>query len=219
MTWYKSLPDESITSWKGLDKLFSRNFTASRRHPKCEASLEAIIQGKDELLRAYIERFNKEVIQVSTTTDMKKYLLDHGLWPRFDFAKAVGIDTPATLDTFFLKVHSYIQYEEKEAAHAARDSRHEQNTTSTRQEEDSRRGTDKKKEDKTRDATDYKGPSGKFRVYTSLNASREHILTECVNYDFQTAWVPFLKQLLARPNVDKSKYCRFHKGHGHNTVD
>ncbi|XP_058752427.1 uncharacterized protein LOC131625598 [Vicia villosa] len=173
MTWYKSLPDESIKSWKGLGRLFSRHFTAFRRHPKSEASLEAIIQGKYEPFRAYIERFDKEAVQ----------------------------------------------YEEKEAAHAARDSRHEENTKSTRQEEGSRKGTDKKKEDKTRDARDYKGPFGKFRDYTTLNASQECILTKCANAEFQTGRARFPKQLPAQPNVDKLKYCRFHKGHGHNTED
>ena len=52
MAWYKSLPDESISSWRQLGRIFSRHFTASRRHPKTEASLEAIIQGKEESLRA-----------------------------------------------------------------------------------------------------------------------------------------------------------------------
>lgn len=72
IAWHKSLLDEFITSWKGLGRLFSRYFTASRRHPKFKASLEVIIQGKYDPLRVYIERFNKEAIQVSTTGDMKK---------------------------------------------------------------------------------------------------------------------------------------------------
>ncbi|XP_058732619.1 uncharacterized protein LOC131604175 [Vicia villosa] len=162
MTWYKILSDESITSWKVLGKLFSRHFTASRRYPKSEASLEAIIQGKDESLRAYIERFNKEAVQVSTTAHMKKFLLERGLRPRSDFAKAVGTETPATLDEFFLKAQAYIQYEEIEAAHAFRNSRHEESSKNARQ-DDSRRGTEKKKDDKTRDPKDYKTPAGKFR--------------------------------------------------------
>ncbi|MCI97073.1 hypothetical protein A2U01_0118373, partial [Trifolium medium] len=33
------------------------------------------------------ERFNKEAVQVNTTDDMKKYLLERGLRPRSDFAK------------------------------------------------------------------------------------------------------------------------------------
>ncbi|XP_058782841.1 uncharacterized protein LOC131657461 [Vicia villosa] len=218
MTRYKSLPDESVTSWKVLEKLFSRHFTTSRRHPKSEASLEAIIQGKDESLRAYIERFNKEVVQVSTTAHMKKFLLERGLRPRSDFAKAVGIETPATLDEFFLKAQAYIQYEEKEVAHAVRNSRQEENTKGARQ-DDSHRGTNKKKEDKGRDPKDYKASVGKFREYTPLNASRERILNERANAEFQMGKVRFPKSMPTRPNMDNSKFFRFHKGHGHNTED
>ena len=58
MSWYKNLAPESITSWRNLKAQFARHFTASRRHPKSEATLEGIVQGKDEPLRAYIERFN-----------------------------------------------------------------------------------------------------------------------------------------------------------------
>ncbi|MCI93682.1 hypothetical protein A2U01_0114980, partial [Trifolium medium] len=47
-----------------------------RRHPKTVATLEAIYQGQDESLRNYIERFNKEVVQVNTTDDRKHYLLE-----------------------------------------------------------------------------------------------------------------------------------------------
>ncbi|XP_058726740.1 uncharacterized protein LOC131598126 [Vicia villosa] len=149
---------------------------------------------------------------------MKKFLLERGLRPRSDFSKAVGIETPATLDEFFLKAQAFIQYEEKEAAHAVRNSRQEENTKGARQ-DDARRGTDKKKDDKGRDPKDYKAPAGKFREYTPLNASRECILNECANAEFQTGKVCFPKTMPAQPNVDKSKFCRFHKGHGHNTED
>ncbi|XP_058722192.1 uncharacterized protein LOC131593949 [Vicia villosa] len=149
---------------------------------------------------------------------MKKFLLEQGLRPRSDFAKADGIETPATLDEFFLKAQAYIQYEEKEATHAVCNSRQEESSKNGRQ-DDSRRGKDKKKDDKGRDPKDYKAPAGKFREYTPLNASRERILNKCANAKFQTGKVRFSKTMPARPNMDKSKFCRFHKGHGHNTED
>ncbi|MCI32501.1 hypothetical protein A2U01_0053715, partial [Trifolium medium] len=72
MAWYQSLAPRSVSSWRDLTKQFCRHFTASCRHPKTVATLEAIIQGKDESLRNFIERFNKEAVQVNTTDDMKK---------------------------------------------------------------------------------------------------------------------------------------------------
>ncbi|GAU33714.1 hypothetical protein TSUD_148650 [Trifolium subterraneum] len=79
MTWYRSLPQGSITSCKDLCKQFTNHFTASRKHPKTEANLEAVHQGPDETLRSYIERFNKEAVQVDVTDDMKKYLMRKNL--------------------------------------------------------------------------------------------------------------------------------------------
>ncbi|GAU47331.1 hypothetical protein TSUD_101190 [Trifolium subterraneum] len=73
MAWYRSLPQGSITSWKDLCKQFTSHFTASRKHPKTEANLEAVRQGPNETFRSYIERFNKEAVQVDVTDDMKKY--------------------------------------------------------------------------------------------------------------------------------------------------
>ncbi|CAL5186312.1 unnamed protein product [Lathyrus oleraceus] len=34
MAWYKSLAPESITSWRVMRSMFTRHFTASRRHPQ-----------------------------------------------------------------------------------------------------------------------------------------------------------------------------------------
>lgn len=52
-----------------------------------------------------------------------------------------------------------------------------------------------------------------------MYASRERILTKCANTEFQIGKVRFPKSMHARPKVDRSKYCRFHKGHRHNTEE
>ena len=64
------------------------------------------------------------MVHVSTIDNIMKYLFERGLYPRSDFAKAVGIETPATLDSLLLKAQAYIQYEEKEPANNAQESRH-----------------------------------------------------------------------------------------------
>ncbi|CAJ2662240.1 unnamed protein product [Trifolium pratense] len=120
MAWYHSLAPRSITSWMDLSDQFRRHFTASRKQPKTEAVLDAIFQADNESLRSFIERFNKEAVQVETTDDMKKYLLQRGLRPNSDFAKAVGIEKPRTFSDLLLKSQPYIQYEEQQAADAAR---------------------------------------------------------------------------------------------------
>jgi len=64
MTWFKNLRRNSIDSWDDLCHEFTAHFTASRTQSKTVASLEAISQGKSELLNDYIERFNKEDVPV-----------------------------------------------------------------------------------------------------------------------------------------------------------
>lgn len=56
----KSLREESIDSMEELCIQFTTHFTTSRRQTKKVATLKAIIQGKRENVRDYIEKFNKK---------------------------------------------------------------------------------------------------------------------------------------------------------------
>ena len=157
---------------------FISSFTASRRHPKTEAALEAIIQRHDETLREFINRFNREAIQVPCADHMKRYLLERGLLPGTEFRKAVGIEPPATFDALLDKARAYMDYEEREAANRARDSRARNHGSSSRQDPPPRRTGEKRKEDRPREVREQRGPSGRFTEYTPLTASRERILAE-----------------------------------------
>ncbi|MCI68142.1 hypothetical protein A2U01_0089401, partial [Trifolium medium] len=77
------LPPGSIDSWTKLCRLFTAHFTTSRRQPKTEAALEAIIQREGEPLRTYL-------VEVKIDDKMKLYLLDRGLRRGSDFAKALA---------------------------------------------------------------------------------------------------------------------------------
>jgi hypothetical protein len=72
VTWFKNLRRNSISSWSHLCHEFTTHFTASRTQPKMVASLEAIVQGRNEPLRDYIERFNKEAVQVRGADETMK---------------------------------------------------------------------------------------------------------------------------------------------------
>ena len=123
MDWYKGLASGSITSGRNLKNQFISSFTASRRHPKTEAALEAIIQRQDETLREFINRFKREAIQVPCANHIKRYLLERGLLPGTEFRKAVGIEPPRTFHALLEKARAYMDYEEREAANRARDPR------------------------------------------------------------------------------------------------
>ncbi|GAU33039.1 hypothetical protein TSUD_151930, partial [Trifolium subterraneum] len=197
-TWWRNLPPGSIDSWEELCRTFTAHFTTSRRHPKTVASLKAIVQGPEEPLRNYIERFNKVSVEVEATDKMKLYLLEEGLREGTKFQEAVGILEVQTLDAFF------------ELA------QREKNVEENSQREE-RRGEEKKREGgKVREA---KPPKSQFTYHTPLNAPRDMILSEISSAEFKSAGIRFPKQLPAKPNVDKKKFCRFHKSHGHVTED
>ncbi|KAK2416133.1 hypothetical protein QL285_038556 [Trifolium repens] len=229
LTWYTSLPPRSVFSWQDFVDQFKHNFTASRKQPKTVATLEAIFQGPKETLRAYIERFNREVVQVEAPDDMKRYLLARGLRPRTDFAKAVGIEKPKTLAQLLAKAEPYIQYEEQEIADALRQGRteeappqHDSNKPpreSGRRDGGRDRGRDGGRDGGRRRGDRPRGPPSLFTIYTPLNASREHILLECFDTDFKEGNIKFPKPGVAKPGQDKIKWCRYHKAHGHVTEE
>ncbi|GAU39244.1 hypothetical protein TSUD_396900 [Trifolium subterraneum] len=119
-TWWRNLPPGSIDSWEELCRMFTAHFTTSRRHPKTVASLKAIIQGSEESLRSYIERFNKVSVEVEATDKMKLYLLEEGLREETKFQEAVGIVEVQTLDAFFELAQRYIKWEDKQKASEVR---------------------------------------------------------------------------------------------------
>jgi len=91
------------------------------------ASLEAIIQGKSEPLRDYIERFNKEVVQVRGADDtMKRYLNAKRLRVGTDVKKTIRLDRPRTLNEFLAIAKIYIRYEEELYADSLNESRKEE---------------------------------------------------------------------------------------------
>ncbi|XP_058767845.1 uncharacterized protein LOC131641557 [Vicia villosa] len=217
MTWYRNLPPNSIHSWAELKNLFSNHFTASRRQSKSEATLEAVIQGTNEPLREYLDRFNKEAVQVQTTDHMKRYLLERGLLPGSDFKKAIKIEKVRTMDALLLKDQAYIAYEEGEAA-VKKSSRSNDAARSSSQDYSlSRRGNEKRKDDRPRDTKEQRGPDGRFNDYTPLIASRERILAECKSTELKNSKVRPPKPNPTRPRTEKSKYCKYHKIHGHLT--
>ncbi|GAU47897.1 hypothetical protein TSUD_25120 [Trifolium subterraneum] len=213
-TWWRNLPPGSIDSWEELCRMFTAHFTTSRRHPKTVASLKAIVQGPEESLRNYIERFNKVSVEVEATDKMKLYMLEEGLREGTKFQEAVGILEVQTLDAFFELAQRYIKYEDKQkASEVRRPKTFEVGGPSSQREE--HRGDKKKREGgKVREA---KPPKSQFTYHTPLNAPRDRILSEISSAEFKSAGIRSPKQLPAKPNVNKKKFCRFHKSYGHVT--
>ncbi|KAI5445902.1 hypothetical protein KIW84_013942 [Lathyrus oleraceus] len=162
-----------------------------------------------------------EAVEVDTTEHMKKYLLERGLLPSSELSRAVGIEPPRTLNELLHKAQAYIRYEEKQVAHNARSGRNAGETEHSKREDTSisRRNGDKRRGERPRELQEGRGPAGRYSEYTLLTAPRERILAECINSEFKQGRVRFPKPSAPKPHTDKSKYCRFHRSHGHVTED
>jgi len=123
------------------------------------ASLEAIVQGKNEPFRDYIERFNKEAILVRDLEDsMKQYLITKGLREGTDVKKVVRLDRPRTLNEFLTIAKIYITYE---------DELYEDNLNKPRKEEPAVESSRKPFQEKKKEGKEVR--EGKHPVGTSRN--------------------------------------------------
>jgi hypothetical protein len=213
VTWFKNLKRNPIDSWSDLCYEFTTHFTASRTQPNTVASLEAIVQGRSEPLRDYIERFNKEAVQVRGADEtMKRYLIAKGLREGTYVNKAIHLDCPRTLNEFLEIAKIYIAYEEELYAGILNKSMKEEPAA----ESSKKPFHEKMKEGKA--TRESKRPNG--TEYTPLAMSREKILAEIVVADLTEAGIkPPKAPSQDRKGVDKTKYYRFHKCYGHTTDD
>ncbi|CAJ2634295.1 unnamed protein product [Trifolium pratense] len=163
---------------------------------------------------------------------MKKYLLQRGLRPGSDFAKAVGIEKPPTWDDLLLKAQKYIDYEEVQAAdvarlarpgssHPARESTHRNDDRGSDRGHDrgGDRGGERGRDRRRGDRRESRGPPSTFATYTPLVKSRGEIFAEVHISEFNRANVKQPKPTPLKPGQDKNRYCRYHKSYGHRTDD
>jgi len=210
MTWFKNLRINFIDSWGDLCHEFTTHFTTLRTHPKMVASLEAIVQGKREPLRDYIERFSKEVAQVcGADENMKQYLITRGLREDRDVKKDVRLDRPETYNQLLAIFKTYIRYEEE----VYTDNLNKPMKEDPAGESSKKPFHDKKKEGKP--ISEGKTLVDLFTEYIPLAISREKIFVEISVVELKEVGVkPPKAPSQEKKEDDKTKYCRFHKCHG-----
>ncbi|XP_061366084.1 protein WEAK CHLOROPLAST MOVEMENT UNDER BLUE LIGHT 1-like [Gastrolobium bilobum] len=73
LTWYTTLPTESIASWDDLASKFHTHFATSHPMPKSVHSLEKICQQSGEPLRSFLDRFDKEALQRAFAYELARH--------------------------------------------------------------------------------------------------------------------------------------------------
>ncbi|XP_058776612.1 uncharacterized protein LOC131650929 [Vicia villosa] len=150
---------------------------------------------------------------------MKRYLLERELFPRCKFKKDIKIEKVHSMNALLRRAQAFIAFEEGETT-AIKASRGNDAARSSSQDYSvSRWGQEKRKDDRSHDVKERRGPAGRFSDYTPPNASREKILAECKSTDFKKSNIRPPKSNPTRLGTDKSKYCKYHKSHGHLTEE
>ncbi|KAL0293179.1 UNVERIFIED_CONTAM: hypothetical protein Sradi_6953300 [Sesamum radiatum] len=70
--WFNQLPVGFIRSFQEFRSLFLHQFASSRKVRKTELNLFAILQGEDEPLKEYLQRFNTVALEVPAATQEVK---------------------------------------------------------------------------------------------------------------------------------------------------
>lgn len=70
LTWYYGLKPRSIDSFGDLSTKFQGQFTLGMRAKNELSHLFSMVQRRDETLRSYTQRFNKEMIDVTNYHDL-----------------------------------------------------------------------------------------------------------------------------------------------------
>ncbi|GMN23780.1 hypothetical protein TIFTF001_040493 [Ficus carica] len=192
LRWFCNLPAESIDSFDKLSLEFMRSYSVHIQSGKTTKDLWGVIQGPHESLRAYIKRFSKAISEISGLDDgTAREALKKGLRHRSLFKNEICARYPPTIQDALHRAKGFIELEEE-------NERVERDLARTREEHL-----------KARDEREKKFNRERPRQHPS------ELIAHLKRQDFVT-WP---KKLPENPARDTSKYCEFHKDHGHNTID
>ncbi|GMN33608.1 hypothetical protein TIFTF001_046726 [Ficus carica] len=180
-----------------------------------------VVSGPHESLRAYIKRFSKAISEISGLDDgTAREALKKGLKHRSLFKNEICARYPPTIQDALHRAKGFIELEE-ENERVERDlartreelskARNEREKSFRRERPHQQRPTEKRGERSSR--RDRKRPFSPPKYVLGISPSE--LIAHLKRQDFVT-WP---KKLPENPARDTSKYCEFHKDHGHNTVD
>ncbi|XP_077229834.1 uncharacterized protein LOC143862648 [Tasmannia lanceolata] len=215
--WYSRLKPKSVDNFDDFGDDLARHFMSSRRPRKTTASLMALRQEDGEALKAFVGRFNREALQVPNLDPSAATNALLAGARSTDFRRAVARRNPQSLADLMTGAEEYISVEETLAALDSVSKRRpeEKNPAKPRRDDRPQRkeSSPSRKERSSPRPRKESSPPTRER-YTPLTASRAQILAAIRKEDF-IRWPK--KQTSEAGTQDMSRYCRFHKSHGHDT--
>ncbi|XP_065626168.1 uncharacterized protein LOC136066190 [Quercus suber] len=211
--WFTKLPTSSIDTFEQLSNAFLGHFIGGQRPKRTADHLLTIRQGEKETLRSYVKRFTRETLEVDKANDMVQLMtFKAGLRSR-ELVSSLAKNPSKTMAEMLLKAQKYMNAEDALAAIKDGDRLGDKGRREDDRKGQKRDQPDRRINDKVRRKDDKNPRTVKF---TPLVMPVDKILVQ-IKDEHYLKWP---RPLHSSPNVrDKSKYCRFHKDHGHYTED
>ncbi|XP_050214325.1 uncharacterized protein LOC126665542 [Mercurialis annua] len=130
--WYQSLKPGSIQTFKQFSGLFQARFVACIPQKKLSTDLLAIMQRDGETLRKYIERFNKEAMQIEELSQEIAYTALLNGTTNSDLRKELLAKSPKSFTTLMTIAHTQIRVDDGQREIENRHGRTEERTFSER---------------------------------------------------------------------------------------
>ncbi|XP_010474540.1 PREDICTED: uncharacterized protein LOC104754077 [Camelina sativa] len=224
-----NLPNGSISSFASLTDLFVEQFASSRNLEKIADDLYEVQQKRDESLRVYVGRFNKEKVSIpSCNTSTAISAFKRGLLPDGDLYKELTKYQCRTMEDVLSRAWAQIKWEE-DSAYRQRcsprsDSRVVRNERTSRDDKPYQRPRDENTMSERRNthrslskADERRPKSITWPDISNLSISHTHLVGVLKEMGGTVRWPPKMKALDNRR--DTSKWCEFHDYHGHKTED
>ena len=233
MAWFNRIPPSTISSFRELSIAFVSHFIGARTYRKPSYHLLTVKQGSQENLKSYVQRFNAESLKIDILDEkfaVTAFIAGLGMQSK-DLMFSISKNPQANMAEVLAKAEKYINGEEalmskKESSSASKDKKttEKRRGRSPKRQGDQRKspGAEQERSPKRRgNLRDRLGPSQPERRrryspqrFTPLTASMSQVLHEVRNEQF----LRWPAQMKSNPATrDNTKYCEFHRDHGHRT--
>ncbi|XP_061356477.1 uncharacterized protein LOC133300910 [Gastrolobium bilobum] len=202
LTWYTTLPTGSIASWDDLASKCQSHFATSRPVPKSVHALEKVRQHSGETLWSFLDRFDKEALQVQgLDPKVQVHILLSGL-RQGEFAYELARHEITDLEEVKKKAQEFMRIEEYKGSRASDSHSQEKATNKGRNHVDESRKGYQASLRSTR-------PSGR-----DTSERRSHSVLQT---DYKED--PKSSQRSQQPSKEVAPYCKFHRSSGHSTEE
>ncbi|GKE03265.1 hypothetical protein Tco_1395283 [Tanacetum coccineum] len=184
----------------------SARICQQKRFTKTHLAFHSIKQREGESVRAFATRYTDDTLQIlGLHEDQRIFGFVHGLKAR-NLVEHLSIDLPSTYNGLMEKTYTWIEAIEV-ATNGAMNDRRDNFERSKKPSWDNGRGQTSGDR-----FSPYRGPNQEL-LYSLSKSPREIIATEKVAKTFEQP----LRLPGSKWSRDKTKYCHFHKDHGHDT--